>query len=127
MSSCFLIGTEDSVQGIYKTISDVALISKWAGGLGVHISNIRAKDSYIAKTGGNSDGIMPMLKVYNDTARYINQSGKRNGSFAMYIEPWHADIFIFLDAKKNNGADEIRLGSLLRSLDSRFIYEASKE
>jgi ribonucleoside-diphosphate reductase alpha chain len=116
MSSCFLIGTEDSVQGIYKTISDVALISKWAGGVGVHISNIRAKDSYIAKTGGNSDGIMPMLKVYNDTARYINQSGKRNGSFAMYIEPWHADIFIFLDAKKNNGADEIRARDLFYAL-----------
>ena len=76
MSSCFLIGTEDSVEGIFKTISDVAQISKWAGGVGVHISNIRAKDSYISKTGGNSDGIMPMLKVYNDTARYINQSGK---------------------------------------------------
>jgi ribonucleoside-diphosphate reductase alpha subunit len=116
MSSCFLIGTEDSVPGIYKTISDVALISKWAGGVGVHISNIRAKDSYISKTGGKSDGIMPMLKVYNDTARYINQSGKRNGSFAMYIEPWHADIFTFLDAKKNNGAEELRARDLFYAL-----------
>ena len=116
MSSCFLIGTEDSVNGIFKTISDVALISKWAGGVGVHISNIRAKDSYISKTGGKSDGIMPMLKVYNDTARYINQSGKRNGSFAMYLEPWHADIFTFLDAKKNNGAEELRARDLFYAL-----------
>lgn len=116
MSSCFLIGTEDSVQGIYKTISDVALISKWAGGVGIHISNIRAKNSYISKTGGYSDGIMPMLKVYNDTARYINQSGKRNGSFAMYIEPWHADIYTFLDAKKNNGAEEMRARDLFYAL-----------
>lgn len=116
MSSCFLIGTEDSVEGIFKTISDVAMISRWAGGVGVHISNIRAKDSYIAKTGGKSDGIMPMLKVYNDTARYINQSGKRNGSFAMYLEPWHADIFTFLDAKKNNGAEEMRARDLFYAL-----------
>jgi len=116
MSSCFLIGTEDSVDGIFKTISDVAMISKWAGGVGVHISNIRAKDSYISKTGGKSDGIMPMLKVYNDTARYINQSGKRNGSFAMYLEPWHADIFTFLDAKKNNGAEELRARDLFYAM-----------
>lgn len=116
MSSCFLIGTEDSVDGIFKTISDVAMISKWAGGVGVHISNIRAKDSYISKTGGKSDGIMPMLKVYNDTARYINQSGKRNGSFAMYLEPWHADIFTFLDAKKNNGVEELRARDLFYAL-----------
>ena len=116
MSSCFLIGTEDSVEGIFKTVSDVAMISKWAGGVGVHISNIRAKDSYISKTGGKSDGIMPMLKVYNDTARYINQSGKRNGSFAMYLEPWHADIYTFLDAKKNNGAEEIRARDLFYAL-----------
>lgn len=116
MSSCFLIGTEDSVTGIYKTISDVAQISKWAGGIGIHISNIRAENSLIAKTNGNSQGIMPMLKVYNDTARYINQSSKRLGSFAMYIEPWHADIFTFLDAKKNNGADEIRARDLFYAL-----------
>lgn len=116
MSSCFLIGTEDSVTGIYKTISDVAQISKWAGGIGVHISNIRAENSLIAKTNGSSQGIMPMLKVYNDTARYINQSSKRLGSFAMYIEPWHADIFTFLDAKKNNGADEVRARDLFYAL-----------
>jgi len=116
MSSCYLIGTEDSVDGIYKTISDVALISKWAGGVGVHVSNIRASGSLISKTNGESQGIMPMLKVYNDTARYINQSSKRNGSFAIYIEPWHADIFTFLEAKKNNGAEELRARDLFYAL-----------
>ena len=102
MSSCFLLGTEDSVEGIYKNITKCAQISKWAGGIGVHISNIRCKDSYIRKTGGKANGLLPMLKIYNDTARFINQSGKRNGSFAMYLEPWHADIFVFLDAKKTS-------------------------
>ena len=116
MSSCYLIGTEDSVEGIYKTISDVAMISKWAGGVGVHISNIRTNGSNISKTNGESQGIMPMLKVYNDTARYINQSSKRNGSFAIYLEPWHADIFTFLEAKKNNGAEELRARDLFYSL-----------
>ena len=116
MSSCYLIGTEDSVHGIYKTISDVALISKWAGGVGVHVSNIRASGSLISKTNGESQGIMPMLKVYNDTARYINQSSKRNGSFAIYLEPWHADIFTFLEAKKNNGAEELRARDLFYAL-----------
>ena len=116
MSSCYLIGTNDSVEGIYKTISDVAMISKWAGGVGVHISNIRANGSLISKTNGESQGIMPMLKVYNDTARYINQSSKRNGSFAIYLEPWHADIFTFLEAKNNNGAEEIRARDLFYAL-----------
>ena len=116
LSSCFLMGTEDSVEGIYKTITDTAIISKWAGGIGVHISNIRAKGSYIRKTGGYSEGILPMLKVYNNTARYINQSGKRNGSFAMYIEPWHADIFQFLEAKKNHGNEEERARDLFYAL-----------
>ena len=116
MSSCFLIGTEDSVDGLYKTASDMANISKWAGGIGVHISNVRAKDSYINKTGGKSNGIMPLLKVYNDISRHINQSGKRNGSFAVYIEPWHADIDVFLEAKKNNGAEELRARDLFYAL-----------
>jgi ribonucleoside-diphosphate reductase alpha subunit len=116
LSSCFLIGTEDSVEGLYKTASDMALISKWAGGIGVHISNVRANNSYINKTGGVSNGIMPLLKVYNDISRHINQSGKRNGSFAVYIEPWHADIFEFLDAKKNNGAEEMRARDLFYGL-----------
>jgi len=116
MSSCFLIGTEDSVNSIYKTISDVANISKWAGGIGVHISNIRASGSIIGSTNGTSQGLMPMLKVYNDTARYINQGSRRLGSFAIYLEPWHADIFTFLEAKKNNGADEIRARDLFYGL-----------
>lgn len=116
MSSCFLLGTEDSVEGLYKTAADMAQISKWAGGIGVHISNVRAKDSHINKTGGKSNGIMPLLKVYNNISRHINQSGKRNGSFAMYIEPWHPDIFDFLDAKKNNGAEEMRARDLFYGL-----------
>ena len=116
MSSCYLMGTEDTVLQIYKTITDVAMISKWAGGVGIHISNIRAAGAEISKTNGISQGLMPMLKVYNDTARYINQSSKRNGSFAMYLEPWHADIFTFLDAKKNNGADELRARDLFYAL-----------
>ena len=116
MSSCFLLGTEDSVEGLYKTAADMAQISKWAGGIGVHISNVRAKDSYINKTGGKSNGIMPLLKVYNNISRHINQSGKRNGSFAVYIEPWHADIYDFLDAKKNNGADDMRARDLFYAL-----------
>jgi ribonucleoside-diphosphate reductase alpha subunit len=116
MSSCFLLGTEDSVEGLYKTAADMAQISKWAGGIGVHISNVRAKDSHINKTGGKSNGIMPLLRVYNNISRHINQSGKRNGSFAMYIEPWHPDIFDFLDAKKNNGAEEMRARDLFYGL-----------
>jgi len=116
MSSCFLLGTEDSVEGLYKTASDMARISKWAGGIGVHISDVRGKESYISKTGGKSNGIMPLLKVYNDISRHINQGGKRNGSFAMYIEPWHSDIYDFLDAKKNNGVEEIRARDLFYGL-----------
>jgi len=112
MSSCFLLGTDDSVEGIYKNLTKCAQISKWAGGIGVHISNIRCKNSYIRKTGGKANGVIPMLKIYNDTARFINQSGKRNGSFAMYLEPWHADIFEFLDAKKPHGSDEERARDL---------------
>lgn len=116
MSSCFLLGTEDSIGGIFETITDCANISKWSGGIGIHISNIRSKGSYIRKTGGTSEGIMPMLKVYNDTARMVNQSGKRNGSFAIYLEPHHADVFTFLDAKKNSGSDEIRARDLFYAL-----------
>lgn len=116
MSSCFLLGTHDSVEGIYKTITDCARISKWAGGIGVHISNIRANGSYIRKTGGVTDGIVPMLKVYNDTSRYINQSGKRKGSFAFYLEPWHADVFKFLEAKKNHGQEEERAKDLFYAM-----------
>jgi len=116
MSSCFLLGTEDSVDGIYDNIKHCAQISKWAGGIGVHVSNIRGKNAYIRKTGGKANGIIPMLKVYNDTARFINQSGKRNGSFAMYLEPWHADIFEFLNAKKPHGSEEERARDLFYAL-----------
>lgn len=115
--SCFLLGTNDSIEGIFETITDSAQISKASGGCGIHISNIRSNGAYIRKTGGYSDGIVPMLKVYNDVARYINQGGgKRNGSFAMYIEPHHADIFEFLEAKKNTGADEHRARDLFYAL-----------
>jgi len=117
MASCFLMGTEDSVSGIYKTIGDAAQISKWAGGIGVHISSIRGKNSYISGTNGFSNGIMPMLKVYNDTSRYIDQGGgKRNGAFAIYLEPWHSDIFDFICAKRNTGSEEERARDLFYAL-----------
>lgn len=117
MSSCFLLSTEDSVNGIYKNISDCAKISKWAGGIGIHISNIRGNSSYIAGTNGYSNGIMPMLKVYNETARYIDQGGgKRKGSIAVYIEPWHSDIETFLDIRKNNGDENLRARDLFQAL-----------
>lgn len=117
LSSCFLIGTEDSVEGIFETMTDCAKISKWSGGIGLHISNIRANGSYIRKTAGTSDGIVPMLKVYNDIARYINQGGgKRNGSFAVYLEPHHADVIPFLEARKNVGPEELRARDLFYAL-----------
>jgi len=116
-SSCFLLGTEDSVEGIFKTISDCALISKWSGGIGVHISNIRGKGSYIRKTAGYSDGIVPMLRTYNSVARFINQGGgRRNGSIAIYLEPWNCDILDFLECKKNHGAEEQRARDLFYAL-----------
>jgi ribonucleoside-diphosphate reductase alpha chain len=95
MSSCFLLAMkEDSITGIYETLAQSAKISKSAGGIGISISNIRSKESYIRGTNGSSNGIVPMLRVFNDTARYVDQGGgKRKGSFAMYLEPWHADVF----------------------------------
>lgn len=110
--SCFLLGMEDSIDGIYKCISDCARISKWAGGIGVNVSKIRSRGAIIRGTNGQSDGIVPMLKVFNDTALYVNQSGKRNGSFAMYIETWHPDIIDFLDLKKNHGDEAARCRDL---------------
>lgn len=107
LSSCFLLGTDDSIEGIYKTITDCGKISKWAGGIGVHLSNIRSKGALIRGTNGKTSGIIPMLRVYNDTALYVNQSGKRNGSFAMYLEPHHPDVFDFLEIRKNHG-DELQ-------------------
>ena len=117
LSSCYLIAMEDdSVDGIYNTLKDCALISKYSGGIGLHIHNIRAKGSYIRGTNGKTDGLVPMLRVFNSTARYINQSGKRNGSFAIYIEPWHADIEDFLDLKKNQGDEELKARDLFYAI-----------
>jgi ribonucleotide reductase alpha subunit len=107
---------EDSINGIFNTLKDCAQISKWAGGIGLHIHNIRAKGTHIQGTNGNSNGLVPMLRVFNTTARYINQSGKRNGSFSIYIEPWHADIEDFLQLKKNNGKEEMRARDLFYAL-----------
>jgi len=117
LSSCFLLTMEsDSIQGIYKTLGDCAQISKWAGGIGLAIHNIRARGSRINGTNGESTGIVPMLKVFNDTAKYVNQGGKRNGSFAIYLEPWHADIEDFLRLKLNQGAEEDRARDLFYGL-----------
>ena len=113
MSSCYLLAMEDdSLDGIFNTLHDCARISKWSGGIGMHVHNIRSSGSLIKGTNGRSGGLMPMLKVFNDTARFINQGGKRNGSFAIYLEPWHADIFDFLDLKKNHGKEEQRARDL---------------
>jgi ribonucleoside-diphosphate reductase alpha chain len=118
MSSCFLLTTkDDSIDGIYDTLKQCALISQSAGGIGLSIHNIRATGSYIKGTNGTSNGIVPMLRVFNDTARYVDQGGgKRKGSFAIYLEPWHADIFEFLDLKKNHGKEENRARDLFYAL-----------
>jgi ribonucleotide reductase alpha subunit len=114
LSSCYLIAMEnDSIEGIYNTLKDCALISKWAGGIGLHIHNIRASGSDIRGTNGSSNGIVPMLRVFNHTAKYVDQGGgKRNGSFAMYMEPWHADIESFLDLRKNHGDEDLKARDL---------------
>ena len=118
MSSCFLLTMkDDSISGIYDTLKSCAQISQSAGGIGLAIHNIRATGSYIKGTNGTSNGIVPMLRVFNDTARYVDQGGgKRKGSFAMYIEPWHADVFDFLDLKKNHGKEESRARDLFYAL-----------
>ena len=118
LASCFLLSMkEDSVMGIYDTLKDCALISKYSGGIGLHIHNIRSNGSFIKGTNGYSNGIVPMLKVFNDTARYIDQGGgKRNGSFAIYLEPWHADIEDFLELKKNHGNEHERARDLFYGL-----------
>ena len=117
LSSCYLIAMEDdSVDGIFNTLKECAQISKWAGGIGLHIHNIRASGSHIRGTNGSSNGLIPMLGVFNKTARFINQGGKRNGSFAIYIEPHHADIEMFLDLKKNHGDEELRSRDLFYAL-----------
>ena len=117
LSSCFLLSMKaDSIDGIFDTLKECAQISKYAGGIGLHVHNIRANGSHIAGTNGTSDGIMPMLRVFNNTARYINQGGKRNGSFAIYLEPWHADIQAFLKMKSNTGSEEERARDLFYGL-----------
>jgi ribonucleoside-diphosphate reductase alpha subunit len=117
LSSCYLIAMEDdSLGGIFNTLSDCAHISKWAGGIGLHIHNIRARGSLIRGTNGASTGIVPMLRVFNSTARYVDQGGRRNGSFAIYLEPWHADIRDFLELKKNHGDEEVKARDLFYAL-----------
>jgi len=118
LSSCYLIAMEkDSLDGIYNTLHDCAQISKYAGGIGLHIHNIRAKGTHIQGTNGTSNGLVPMLRVFNNTARYIDQGGgKRNGSFAIYLEPWHADISDFLELKKNHGDEELKARDLFYAL-----------
>ena len=130
MSSCYLIAMEDdSIEGIYSTLKDCAHISKWAGGIGLHIHNIRAKSSHIQGTNGTSNGIVPMLRVFNNTARYVDQGGnKRNGSFAIYLEPWHPDIYDFLEMKKNHGDEEMKGRDLFYALwISDLFMERVKE
>ena len=118
LSSCYLISMEnDSIEGIYNTLKDCALISKWAGGIGLHIHNVRAAGSHIRGTNGSSNGIVPMLKVFNNTAKYVDQGGgKRNGSFAIYLEPWHSDIELFLQMRKNHGDEELKARDLFYAL-----------
>ena len=128
--SCFLLSMEnDSIDGIYNTLKECAQISKWAGGIGLHIHNIRATGSQIRGTNGTSNGVVPMLRVFNDTARYVDQGGgKRNGSFAIYLETWHADIFEFLDLKKNHGDEEMRARDLFYAMwiPSLFMEKVEK-
>lgn len=117
LSSCYLLAIEeDSIDGIFNTLKDCASISKYSGGIGLHINNVRAKDSHIKGTNGKTSGLVPMLRVFNNTARWVNQSGKRNGSFAIYLETWHADIFDFLDLPKNAGGEEMRARDLFYAL-----------
>ena len=117
MSSCFLIANKaDSIDGIYGTLTECAQISKWAGGIGMHIHDIRGNKSRIRGTNGQSDGIIPMLRVFNATARYVNQAGRRKGSIAVYVEPWHADIMEFLELRLNQGDEEARCRDLFSAM-----------
>jgi ribonucleotide reductase alpha subunit len=129
LSSCYLIAMEDdSLDGIFNTLHDCARISKWAGGIGLHVHNIRAKGTLIQGTNGLSTGLVPMLRVFNNTARYIDQGGKRNGSFAIYLEPWHADIEDFLELRKNHGDEELKARDLFYALwISDLFMERVKE
>jgi len=130
LSSCFLVNSqEDSIKGIYDTLGDCAQISKWAGGVGLSVHDIRARGALIKGTNGKSTGLTPMLKVYNDTAKYVNQGGKRNGSFAIYLEPWHADIEEFLRLKLNTGNEEERARDLFYGLwiSDLFMQRVEKD
>jgi ribonucleotide reductase alpha subunit len=130
LSSCYLIAMEeDSLDGIYNTLKDCALISKYAGGIGLHIHNIRAKGTHIQGTNGTSNGLIPMLRVFNNTARYVDQGGgRRNGSFAIYLESWHADIEDFLELRKNHGDEELKARDLFYALwVSDLFMERVKE
>lgn len=115
--NCYLVAMQDdSLEGIFDTLKDCALISKYAGGIGMHIHNIRARNAQIRGTNGRSDGVIPMLRVFNNAARYVNQGGKRNGSVAVFLEPWHADVMDFLDLRKNHGAEEERARDLFYAM-----------
>lgn len=118
MSSCFLLTMkDDSIEGIFETLKQTAIISKNAGGIGLAVHDIRASDSYIRGTNGFSNGLVPMLRVFNDTARYVDQGGgKRKGAFAIYLEPWHADVYDFLQLRKNHGKEEQRARDLFYAL-----------
>ena len=116
LASCYLLGTEDSLAAIFKTVSDAAQISKWAGGIGVHVTNVRAKGARIRSSGGTSGGTVPLLQVLNATARYCDQEGKRKGSIAAYLEPWHPDVFEFAELRKNTGAETERARDLFLAL-----------
>jgi len=116
LASCFLLGTEDTIESIFKSVSDLASISKWAGGIGIHLTNIRCKGSKIRGTNGKSDGIIPLCKVLESVGRYINQGSKRSGSIAVYLEPWHGDVFEFIELRKNTGDENLRTRDLFLAM-----------
>lgn len=116
LSSCFLLNMDDSIEGIFETITDAAMISKRAGGIGINMSNIRSKGSKIRGTNGNSDGLVRLIKLLNEEARYVNQGGRRKGAFALYIEPWHADVYDFCELRKVQGAEELRARDIFLAL-----------
>lgn len=116
LASCYLLGTEDSIEGMYRTVSQCAILSKACGGIGLHMSNVRGSGSLIKSTNGRSTGIVPYLRVLNSTAKHVNQGGKRPGSIAIYLEPWHVDILAFLDLRKNTGSEEARSRDLFTAL-----------
>lgn len=129
LASCFLTAIDDSLEGIFESYKQCGLLSKWSGGIGLHISNIRSRGSYIRGTGGMSDGLVPLLRTFNCIARQFNQGGKRLGSFSMYLEPWHPDIFSFLEAKRNQGVETERARDLFYALwiPDLFMKQAERD